>query len=98
VQVLQARKNFSSSFTLYTRNSSAGTFRANSWIFTLSPGANVREVDSENDRGASFALAGIAAQTAISNAATPAAIFIAIPLAEKLRRVDALKGHDFSRA
>src|ERR1700722_330299 len=32
-----------------------------SWILTLSPGAKVRVVESENERGASFALAGIAA-------------------------------------
>jgi hypothetical protein len=39
----------------------SGTLRANNWILTLSPGENVREVDSENERGASFA--GAAAQT-----------------------------------
>src|ERR1700722_12773060 len=31
-----------------------------SWIFTLSPGAKVRVVESENERGASVAEAGIA--------------------------------------
>jgi hypothetical protein len=56
---------------LYTRNSNSGTLRARSWILTLSPGVNVRVVESENDRGASLlaARARPAAESTTSRAA-----------------------------
>ena len=44
--------------------------RARSWIFTLSPGAKVREVDREKDRGA-FLAPAVAARSANSNMRVP---------------------------